>query len=158
MIMNKLKELRKSKNITQVEFVKIINMSQNGYSQYESEINDMPTDLLRKLSDFYNTSIDYILGITDVKENYPKSIFKNDKNVKILNRLKEIREDRDLFQKDIANIIGMSQTGYSNYETGVCDIPTKILKELAYYYDVSIDYLLYMTDERKCHKKTKKEI
>lgn len=52
----------------------------------------------------------------------------------------------------------MSQNGYSQYESGICDIPTKILKELAYYYDVSIDYLLYMTDERKYHKKTKKEI
>lgn len=52
----------------------------------------------------------------------------------------------------------MSQTGYSKYEIGTNDIPTKILKELAYYYDVSIDYLLYMTDERKCYSKRKKEI
>lgn len=154
--MNKLKELRINSKLSQQDFSKILNMSQNGYSQYEIEINDIPTQILRKLSDYYNTSVDYILGITEVKENYPKSFVKNDKNLKVLNRLKEIREDRDLFQKDIAKILNMSQTGYSKYEVGTNDIPTKILKELAYYYIVSIDYLLYMTDERKCYPKIKK--
>ena len=66
-----------------------------------------------------------------------------------MNRLKEIREDRDLYQKDIAKILNMSQTGYSQYETETNDIPTDILKKLAKYYNTSIDYLLYLTDERK---------
>ena len=48
----------------------------------------------------------------------------------------------------------MSQTGYSAYETKDNDIPTKILIKLALYYNVSIDYLLYMTDERIPHKRT----
>ena len=66
-----------------------------------------------------------------------------------MNRLRDLREDRDLLQKDIAKILNMSQTGYSKYEVGTNDIPTDILKKLASFYDTSIDYLLCLTDERK---------
>ena len=71
-----------------------------------------------------------------------------------MNRLKELREDKDLFQKDIAAYLNMSQTGYSQYETETNDIPTEILKKLADYYNTSIDYILYRTDERKPYKKS----
>lgn len=71
-----------------------------------------------------------------------------------MNRLKELREDKDLYQKDIAKILNMSQTGYSQYETETNDIPTEILKKLADYYNTSIDYILYRTDERKPYKKS----
>ena len=47
----------------------------------------------------------------------------------------------------------MSRSGYSAYETGLSDVPTKVLKKLAIYYDVSIDYLLYMTDDRNTHQR-----
>ncbi len=71
-----------------------------------------------------------------------------------MNRLKELREDKDLYQKDIAKILNMSQNGYSSYETERLDIPTDILKKLADYYETSIDYLLYRTDVRKPYKKS----
>ena len=66
-----------------------------------------------------------------------------------MNRLKDLREDKDLRQVDIAKILGMSQTGYSQYETETNDIPTAILKKLAVYYNTSIDYLLCITNEKK---------
>ncbi len=72
-----------------------------------------------------------------------------------MNRLREIREDRDLLQIDIAKILNMSQTGYSKYEVGTNDIPTDTLKKLANFYNTSIDYLLYETDERKPYPKSK---
>ena len=71
-----------------------------------------------------------------------------------MNRLKDLREDKDLLQKDIAKILNMSQTGYSKYEVGTNDIPTEILKKLASYYDTSIDYLLCLTDEWKPYPKS----
>lgn len=71
-----------------------------------------------------------------------------------MNRLKELREDRDLTQKELAHYLNMSQTGYSKYEVGTNDIPTEILKKLADYYKTSIDYLLYQTDERKAYPKS----
>ena len=61
-------------------------------------------------------------------------------------RIRDLREDKDLNQTQIAKMLGMSQTGYSKYETGENDIPTGILIKLANFYDTSIDYLLGQTD------------
>lgn len=63
-------------------------------------------------------------------------------------RIRDLREDRDLTQKQIAQMLGMSQTGYSKYETGENDIPTLILIKLADFYGTSTDYLLGRTDEK----------
>ena len=63
-------------------------------------------------------------------------------------RIRDLREDKDLTQRQVAEILGMSQTGYSKYETGENDIPTAILIKLADFYDTSVDYLL----ERINHK------
>lgn len=64
-------------------------------------------------------------------------------------RIRDLREDHDLLQKDIAAYLQCTQVCYSNYETGKRDIPTDVLKALALYYDTSIDYLLGLTDESK---------
>lgn len=71
-----------------------------------------------------------------------------------MNRLKELREDRDLIQSEVAKILGITQTGYSKYEVETNDIPTDVLKKLARYYDTSIDYLLYLTDQRSAYPKS----
>lgn len=63
-------------------------------------------------------------------------------------RIRDLRIDHDLSQKEIAEILGMSQTGYSKYETGENDIPTSILIALADYYDTSVDYLLGRVDKK----------
>lgn len=62
-------------------------------------------------------------------------------------RIRDLREDHDLLQKDIAAYLQCTQVCYSNYETGKRDIPTDVLKALALYYGTSTDYLLGLTDE-----------
>lgn len=64
-------------------------------------------------------------------------------------RLRDLRQDHDMTQAAVAKKLGMSQTGYSKYETGENDIPTEILIKLARLYNTSIDYLLGETDEPK---------
>ncbi|MBQ8322265.1 MAG: helix-turn-helix transcriptional regulator [Clostridia bacterium] len=64
-------------------------------------------------------------------------------------RLRDLREDRDMNQTQVAKALGMSQTGYSKYETGENDIPTRVLIVLARFYGVSIDYLLGETNNPK---------
>ena len=71
-----------------------------------------------------------------------------------MNRLKEIRQDKDLYQKDIAQILNTSQKQYSLYETGIRLIPIDKLVTLAKYYNTSTDYLLGLTDERKPYPKS----
>lgn len=61
-------------------------------------------------------------------------------------RIRDLREDKDLNQTVVAEMLGMSQTGYSKYETGENDIPTAVLIKLANFYNVSIDYLLGQTN------------
>lgn len=71
------------------------------------------------------------------------------------NRIRELREDRDLTQKEIGKILNMSQTGYNQYEIGKNDIPTKILIELALFYNTSIDYLLGLTNQNLPYPRAK---
>ena len=63
-------------------------------------------------------------------------------------RIRELREDADLTQTQVAKFLGMSQTGYSKYETGENDIPTQVLIRLAGFYKTSTDYLLGITAKR----------
>lgn len=67
-------------------------------------------------------------------------------------RIRDLREDHDMNQTQIAKVLGMSQTGYSKYETGENDIPTSILIKLADYYNTSIDYILGQTDNPNRYK------
>ena len=61
-------------------------------------------------------------------------------------RLRDLREDRDLLQRQVAERRRCSQRVYSNYERGERDIPTDILIRLSEFYDVSVDYLLGLTN------------
>lgn len=63
-------------------------------------------------------------------------------------RIRDLREDHDLTQKQVAQMLGMSQTGYSKYETGENDIPTAVLIGLADFYNTTTDYLLGRTDKK----------
>ena len=64
-------------------------------------------------------------------------------------RIRDLREDRDWNQTEVAKKLNMSQTGYSKYETGENDIPTRVLIHLADLYGTSIDYLLGQTKNPK---------
>ena len=68
-------------------------------------------------------------------------------------RIKDLREDRDLTQKDISKILNISQVAYSYYEINRRSIPLEILSKLADFYNTSIDYLVYRTDEIKPYYK-----
>lgn len=63
-------------------------------------------------------------------------------------RIRDLREDADMTQTQIAQYLGMSQTGYSKYETGENDIPTQVLIKLSKLYHTSIDYMLGISDNR----------
>ena len=67
-------------------------------------------------------------------------------------RIRDLREDNDFTQKEIATILGMSQTGYSKYETGENDLPTSILIKLARHYNTSVDYLLGETNIKERYR------
>ena len=77
---NRIRDLRNDKDLNQTQIAKIIEMSQTGYSKYETGENDIPTNILIKLAIYYNTSIDYLLGLTDIKEPYKRKKLNKDNN------------------------------------------------------------------------------
>ena len=64
-------------------------------------------------------------------------------------RIRDLREDRDLTQREMAKNLNCSQQAYSNYELGQRDIPTDVLIKLSAFYRVSIDYILGVSDDPK---------
>jgi transcriptional regulator with XRE-family HTH domain len=69
------------------------------------------------------------------------------------NRLRDLREDRDLKQRDLADLVKVHQTTYSDYELGRLNIPVPTLHILADFYNVSVDYLLCRTNEKRPYPK-----
>ena len=67
-------------------------------------------------------------------------------------RLRDLREDHDLAQKQVASLLGIDQRVYSNYETGKREIPTRFVISLARLYNTSTDYILGMTNETRPYK------
>ena len=69
--------------------------------------------------------------------------------------IRDIREDHDLSQKQMAELLNIGQTTYSDYELGKINIPLNTLKKLALFFDTSIDYLLELTDVSKPYPRKK---
>lgn len=72
-----------------------------------------------------------------------------------LQRLRDLREDRDLTQTDVAQILHINQRTYSGYEIGIRNIPVQALIALAQYYNTSIDYIVGLTDEQAPYQRSK---
>ena len=83
------------------------------------------------------------------------STYKQSKEIITMNieRLKEIREDKDYKQSDIAKVLNTTQQQYSKYELGLQVIPVERLVKLAKFYNTSVDYLIGLTNERKPYPK-----
>lgn len=73
----------------------------------------------------------------------------------MLERIRAMREDRDITQKEMAEHLNVAQTTYSDYERNKINIPIPILKKLALFFDTSIDYLLELTDDPKPYPRKK---
>lgn len=72
MYLKRLKDLREDNDLTQARIAKLLNITRPQYSLYETGKRDIPVDLLRILAKFYNTSLDYLVGETDISERYPE--------------------------------------------------------------------------------------
>lgn len=70
-------------------------------------------------------------------------------NERLKNRLKDLRENRDLTQDQLVTILQMNKTTYTRYEQGICDLPLEFAKQMARFYNVSLDYLAGLIDSPK---------
>lgn len=65
----------------------------------------------------------------------------------IYERIKALRVDKDLSQKELADILNVTRSAYSNYENGIRELPVEILSRLADFYGTSVDYIIGRTDK-----------
>ena len=70
-------------------------------------------------------------------------------NIKYYQRLKDLREDKDMSQKAVAAILGLKQQSYQRYESGDIELPMHHFITLAKYYDVSVDYIAGLTNDKR---------
>ena len=74
----------------------------------------------------------------------------------VFQRIRDMREDKDMTQMQMAKILCCSQRVYSNYERGEVEMPIRVLVELARFHETSVDYLLELTDEKTPYPEKKK--
>lgn len=150
MYKEKLKSLRKEKNISQKIIANILEIAEITYTNYENEYYVMPLNYLNIVSDYFNVSIDYLLGLNDEK-NYGNN-FKNINSLTIGKRLKEFRKENNLTQVKLAEVLNTVQPVIANYEKGKNIIATPFLYTICKKYNVSADYLLGKIDKPKYFK------
>lgn len=97
---NRLRELRKKRHLTQEELGEIISVTQQNISKYENDIYEIPTDVLIKISRYFNVSIEYLLGVTDIKRDMAGQVIVNktlDEYYDLIESFKSLeQEDQEL--------------------------------------------------------------
>lgn len=122
----RLKILRLEKDKTRIEIAKILNIGLETYDRYESESLIIPMKHLITLSNYYNVSIDYLFGLTNIKQY--SNINQNINNQIIGKRLKIFRaSNQDMKQSILADHLGISQSNIVKYEQGKTLISTDCL-------------------------------
>ena len=145
--MEKLKNLRENANLRQEDIANILKINRSTYTSYEVGRDPIPLKHLNHLCNYFNTSIDYVMGLSKEKV-YPNT--RKDIDRKLLsNRLRELRINSKLTQEKIAKILNTSRSTWTGYEYGKYQIPTLLLYDLAKRYHYSMDYLLGKIDENK---------
>ncbi len=143
---NTLKYLRQELEQTQEQLANYLDISRFTYCHYETEYLIIPTVNLVKLSNYFNVSIDYIFGFTNITQ-YKKIKKEIDRKI-VGERLKNWRKENKLTQKEVANVLNTVQPVITNYENGKNLITTSFLYELCKHYKISADYLLGRIDKK----------
>lgn len=147
MYKERLKKLREDKNITQSTLANYLNIHEYVYGQYEREYTIMPIKHLNSLSNYFEVSLDYLLGLTNSK-NHANGTSDISRDLSST-RLKEFRKENKITQDKLAKILNVSRTTITEYERMTNIIATPFLYEICKKYKISADYLLGKVDEPK---------
>lgn len=131
---NRIKKLRKERGLTQTELAKQLNTTQKNISKYELEFLDLNTKTAIAIADYFGVSIDYLLGRDDFEETK-------------MNRIKELRLEHELTQKELATALNITQDSISLWETSKRIPDTCYVIQLADFFGVTTDYLLGREDD-----------
>ena len=141
-----LKKVREDYSLTQEDVANILNIDRRTYNHYETKEKIIPIKHLLSLSDYFDLSVDYLLGLSTIKQ------YENHKEAdKIIsgNRLKEFRKENKLTQVKLASILNTTFSSLAFNEKGRNYIATPFLYTICKKYGVSADYLLDKIDDPK---------
>lgn len=140
----KMKEIREEKEMKQREIAEILGVDRSTYVGWETGKDTIPLRKLFELSNYYKLSIDYITGLKK-RNNYNFSSNKIDPII-VGQNLKDFRKRNGLKQKEIFEMLNITSSSYSVYETGKVLIQTSFIYEIAKKYNLSIDGILKSND------------
>lgn len=143
LIMNekRLFDLREYKDLSQIKLADSLGITQQTYSLWEKGTKIIPLKHLNSLSNFYEISMDYIVGLTDEKNNSGIIKLTELNKNEIGSRIKKIREDNNLTLRDLAKELNTTSSTISAYETGKTLILTAFAYQICIKYNVSLDWL-----------------
>ena len=132
--------IRENSDLSQRELANKLKVSKSTYARWETAEKIIPLIHLINLCNLSNTSLDYILGLSDRKDKLNKPIKLN--KIKIGNNLKKIRTSNKLTQKQFADSINTTQSVISSYESGNTLIQTSFLYDICLKYDVTANDII----------------
>ena len=136
---SRLKDIREDNDISQEKMAEILKVNRSTYSLWELGINIIPLKSLSDFADYFNYSIDYVLGLDNNRNN--KNLIKGLNNKALANNIKEIRLKNNLTQENIANVLGVSQACIVRYEKGLIMISTSNLIKFCMEFNVKINQI-----------------
>lgn len=135
----KMKDIREDHDITQKDMANILGVKRSTYSLWELGINIIPIKYLSDFADYFNYSIDYVLGLTNTKSR--NNLIKGFCLKALGKNMKEIRIKHKLSQENIANLLGVTQACIARYENGLIAISTSNLYKFSKYFKISLSKL-----------------
>ena len=138
MITERLRDIREEKDLRQIDVAKILNVSQANYSRWENGTELMPLKKLTIFCNYFNVSMDYVIGIT--RNN--TSTGTHELNSKTIgNNLKSFRKKYGITQAELANFLNTTHSTISAYESGKTTLLTAFAIKIAKKYHISLDWL-----------------
>ena len=134
---SRLKDIREDNDISQEQMAKILKIPRSTYSMWEIGISIIPVPYLCEVSDYFNLSVDYVLGLTNNRSK--KNLIKGFDLKTLGNNLKEIRLKYDLSQENIADVLGVKQPCIYKYEKGIICISTSNLYKFSKEFKISMN-------------------
>lgn len=139
----RLKKLREEKKLKQEELANILSISASSIGMYERNLREPDDDLKLKISKYFNCSIDYLVGKTDIRNyEYEEKKSNNKEDFFMMLHIKEIRKKQGLTQYDLADKLQTTQQRISSYENGKREPDLVTLSQIADILNVSTDTLL----------------
>lgn len=126
-------------NLRQKDIADILGITQQFYSLWENGSKIIPLKHLNNLCNYYNLSMDYVIGLSNIK--YYNITNKEIDKILIGERSRKIRKDKNITQEELADILNTTHSTISAYESGKSTILTAFAYEICKRYNISMDYL-----------------